>query len=545
MTTPNRGLVNSVENTLQPGVAFNWLADILDRRFGALTIDFAADATLELTQIQSDYSVLVFTDTGPVLTGPQDVEFPAAFPSVLVVNNTAQVLTMLKSGGTGVAVPVGASMRVSCGVTDVLSQTGAAAWGGITGTLPAQTDLQAALDAKLALAGGALSGTLNEAKGTDIASAGTTNIASATGNLVHITGTTTINALGTAQAGARRVLVFDGALLLTHDATSLILPTGANITTAAGDTATMLSEGSGNWRCTSYQRKDGTALAGSGGGLTNFTEAVNTSTPNATTPVVTLTATNAATDVDAAMISKGAGAFLLNVPDNTTTGGNKRGSRAVDLQTARSASSQVASGSNSAIVAGSSNTASGAGAAVIAGAANLASGNNSLATGNENTASGENSIAHGRGADTRTVANSRAGSSHAIGFPQFLEVPLGALTTNATPTVLTSDTSAAATTNQFVIPNGASMLRVQVSAHHASNSDCAGWDIPVLIKNIGGTVSIVGTPVVTQAFGDAGASAWAVALSANSTLDCLTITVTGAAATNIYWSARVIGPHAA
>lgn len=123
MTTPNRGLVNSVENTLQPGVAFNWLADILDRRFGALTIDFAADATLELTQIQSDYSVLVFTDTGPVLTGPQDVEFPAAFPSMLVVNDTAQVLTMLKTGGTGVAVPVGASMRVSCGETDVLSQT--------------------------------------------------------------------------------------------------------------------------------------------------------------------------------------------------------------------------------------------------------------------------------------------------------------------------------------------------------------------------------------------------------------------------------------
>src|SRR5688572_28653020 len=38
-------------------------------------------------------------------------------------------------------------------------------------------------------------------KGADIASAGTTNIAAATGDYVHITGTTTITALGTAAAG--------------------------------------------------------------------------------------------------------------------------------------------------------------------------------------------------------------------------------------------------------------------------------------------------------------------------------------------------------
>lgn len=105
----------------------------------------------------------------------------------------------------------------------------------------------------------------NESKGSDIASATTTDIGAATGNFVHITGTTTITGFGTVAAGARRLVVFDGALLLTHNATSLILPTGANITTAAGDTAVCISEGSGNWRVTSYQRKDGTALSGSSG----------------------------------------------------------------------------------------------------------------------------------------------------------------------------------------------------------------------------------------------------------------------------------------
>jgi hypothetical protein len=91
-------------------------------------------------------------------------------------------------------------------------------------------------------------------QGTAIASAGTTDIGAATGRFVHITGTATITALGTKTAGVEREVVFDGALTLTHNATSLILPGAANITTAAGDTAIMVSEGSGNWRCLAFQR---------------------------------------------------------------------------------------------------------------------------------------------------------------------------------------------------------------------------------------------------------------------------------------------------
>lgn len=115
----------------------------------------------------------------------------------------------------------------------------------------------------LPAAGGTLQGAANEAKGADIASATTTDIGAATGNYVSVTGTTTITGLGTVQAGTRRTVKFAGALTLTHNATSLILPTGASITTAAGDVAWFVSEGSGNWRCTAYMRADGTALAGS------------------------------------------------------------------------------------------------------------------------------------------------------------------------------------------------------------------------------------------------------------------------------------------
>lgn len=97
---------------------------------------------------------------------------------------------------------------------------------------------------------------------TDIASASTVNIGALTSNLARITGTTTITAFDSVTAGVMRFVRFAGALTLTHNATTLILPTGANITTAAGDTALFVSEGSGNWRCLFYQKVSGAALAG-------------------------------------------------------------------------------------------------------------------------------------------------------------------------------------------------------------------------------------------------------------------------------------------
>lgn len=112
----------------------------------------------------------------------------------------------------------------------------------------------------------------NFAQGADIASAATTNIATAAGNFVNVTGTTTITALGTVQAGTQRDVRFTEILILTHNATSLILPTAANITTQAGDRAKFVSLGSGNWLCLYYQRADGTALAGGSGG--NFVKSV-------------------------------------------------------------------------------------------------------------------------------------------------------------------------------------------------------------------------------------------------------------------------------
>ena len=100
----------------------------------------------------------------------------------------------------------------------------------------------------------ALATKINENKGSDIIAASTTDIGAATGNFIDVTGNTTITALGTVQAGTRRIVRFTGAPTLTHNGTSLILPGAANIVAAANDIATFLSLGTGNWVCESYQR---------------------------------------------------------------------------------------------------------------------------------------------------------------------------------------------------------------------------------------------------------------------------------------------------
>lgn len=93
---------------------------------------------------------------------------------------------------------------------------------------------------------------------TNMASAATVDLSTADGYFILITGVTTITSFGTESAGIHYVLRFNAALTLTHNSTSLILPGGQNITTASGDVAWVVSEGSGNWRCLHYQQADGT-----------------------------------------------------------------------------------------------------------------------------------------------------------------------------------------------------------------------------------------------------------------------------------------------
>jgi len=104
--------------------------------------------------------------------------------------------------------------------------------------------------------------TLSLFQGSDVA--GANDMTLGVGNFFDITGNTTINTIVTKGIGTRVTLQFDGILQLTHSA-DLVLPTGVNIDTAAGDIAEFYEYASGDWRCLSYTRADGTSLAGAPG----------------------------------------------------------------------------------------------------------------------------------------------------------------------------------------------------------------------------------------------------------------------------------------
>jgi len=131
---------------------------------------------------------------------------------------------------------------------------------------------------------------------------------------------------------------------------------------------------------------------------------------SATQATSSWTATNAATNVNAAIVPKGTGGVLADVPDGSSTGGNSRGIYAVDLQGIRTNASDVASGDYSTIPGGRRCTASGT-YSFATGFRAVASGNGSVAFGGSGafslgaTASGANSFAMGPGA-TASGANS-------------------------------------------------------------------------------------------------------------------------------------------
>lgn len=128
-----------------------------------------------------------------------------------------------------------------------------------SGSLSNETLAVSVALAKKEAYGGDLTGVLNMAKATDVASASSCDIWATNGNLVHITGTTTITDFGTApQAGAWRVIIFDGALTLTHGASAIVLPGSANITTAANDMALVVADTTTK-HLVQYQKADGTA----------------------------------------------------------------------------------------------------------------------------------------------------------------------------------------------------------------------------------------------------------------------------------------------
>ena len=285
------------------------------------------------------------------------------------------------------------------------------------------------------------------------------------------------------------------------------------------------------------------SLGGGGdAGVVGFTPSQNTAAPNNTVNASRLLVDAASTNADAVVQPKGTGALLAQLPDGAVAGGNKRGANAVDLQTSRTNSAQVASGINSFIGAGLNNTVTGAYSAIVGGNQNTASGAAAfIASGELNTASGDFSCALGSFA----VANRRGMLAHASGRfgsngdAQREEYVLRRSTVNDTPTELTADGSNGGATNRMSIATDSAYAfsALIVGRATAADNNSAGYKIEGVIDNNAGTTAFVGTPTVTVLGEDT--AAWDCTAVADNTNDALVIQVTGAAATTIIWVASV------
>ena len=114
------------------------------------------------------------------------------------------------------------------------------------------------------------------------------------------------------------------------------------------------------------------------------TIASNTTSPNNTIYAVSISPSVSAASSDTVIAAKGFGGLLAQVPNSAASGGNKRGSFAVDWQRSRASATQVASGSFATISGGSSNSAGGLNSVVGGGTLNDATGDYSTSSGGYN-----------------------------------------------------------------------------------------------------------------------------------------------------------------
>jgi hypothetical protein len=210
----------------------------------------------------------------------------------------------------------------------------------------------------------------------------------------------------------------------------------------------------------------------------------------------------------------------------------------------------VASAVATFIGAGLSNTASGDVAAVVGGQGNTASGARAfVGAGLANTSNAISSaIIGGSYGTTRAVVGNHVFPAcdtpvaTASGVSQGGLLVLGTQTTDATATVLRSNTSAAGTTNQVILPNNSAYyFRGTVVAGVTGGGNTKGWTVEGVIKRGANAAStaLVGTPTVTSSYADAGASTWTIAITADTTNGGLAVTFTGQAGTTIRTVAQI------
>jgi hypothetical protein len=238
--------------------------------------------------------------------------------------------------------------------------------------------------------------------------------------------------------------------------------------------------------------------------------------------------------------------------DRATVGGGSSNGATADYATVGGGQQNTASQQYATVGGGQQNTASQQYATVGGGGqTNTASGQYATVAGGQN---------NGATADYATVPGGLQGLadrygmlSHASGMfsaggdAQYSRMILRRQTTDATPTVLTADGGAGSATTRVTLPSNNTSLqfRVEVSAIQTGGtsgtiSDSA-WRSLVggINRNNSGLTALIGSVTLLSSGASAGASTWAVTVTADSANSCLQVQVTGQANKTIRWVATV------
>lgn len=225
------------------------------------------------------------------------------------------------------------------------------------------------------------------------------------------------------------------------------------------------------------------------------------------------------TVADLILRTVGNGALIAGqAPDGTATGGNDRGANAVDLQTNRSAATQVAAGAGS-FQAGIFNTTSGQSSGNI-GSSNTVDGNFSFATGrNARTFTRYGFVAHSTGFNASPGDNLTGNTNffgRSVGGVAVRLLADGA--TVAQPYVLAQN------------PNGGSSLNLLLHGQRVGTGEGALWSCRALLQK-GATA---GTTVLTLGTPETLGTALTVAVTADTTNSGLNITAKPAGTTDTW-----------
>ena len=238
------------------------------------------------------------------------------------------------------------------------------------------------------------------------------------------------------------------------------------------------------------------------------------------------TTTEAETGTDTARAVTPAGLPMRKIGTGWAlgTGGNARGTGAVDLQTVRAAAGQVASGDNAVIGGGYNNTASGYYSTISGGRVNAATADYSIICGGRNAK-----------ADKYGQRAHASGMFAAQGDIQTSVLVARRSTTTDTPAELFLDGSAARCT---IAADTTWAFRIMVVARRTdADNESAAYEFVGCIDNNAGTTALVGSVTTTVVAEDT--VGWDCAVTADNTNDALIITVTGEASKTVRWGARI------